>query len=1008
MKRRGFLKLMAASGIGTSAVGYFDLAKSLIPGTNKGIKAPHSVYGLADEPEWLLDKTTGKYRKNPKFIIRHTVDLQCHSECGLRVKIDKNSGKIARIIGNPYQANTLDQFLPYDRPLLETANTPGTVCARGNSGMQTAYDPYRLTQPLKRVGERGSNRWKPIPWEQFIEEVVEGGKIFADTEDKKSRPLKVKGFRAVHDQKNTLIDPEQPELGYASNRLVMQSGRIKSSRRAFQQRFAQAFGTINEYEHTNVCEVSHHVATEMVYPHKHAVKPDLRETEFAIFWGTSPGDANFPMQTVGKYVAEARTKGARHVYIDPICHRGNILGDSAEWIPINPGSDGAMAMGMIRWIIENKRYNENYLSNPTQQAAENAGELSHTDASYLVIVDEEHAQVGAYLTSKAAGLGDSKEKIAIDQGTQNPGSAESLVKAIVDFDGFVNGIRVKSAFRLLKESAFSHSIADYAQTAGVDEQKIIDLAKEFTAHGRKASAEFYRGIVKHPNGYYNGTAVHMLNVLIGNLNWSGGITAGGGSFNWKTGHYKVTQVPGLKHKPKGVKITREGSHYEISSEFKRKLAETGSGYPAKRPWFPHTFNVYSEILPSITQGYPYHADILIWHMATPFYSVPGQHNEELLTKVKDPTVIPLIIASDIVIGDTSMYADYVLPDVTFLERWVHIGLHEATLSKGCSVRWPVIEPLTGKTRDGRHFSFETFLIDVAEKLELKGFGKRGIEDANGKLWPLHQAEDYYLKATANVAYDQVPVEPVSAEDMAVCELDDFHQRYKNTLAVEEWPRVLKVLSRGGRFEPHENIRNGKKLGHLYSRQLHLYAEEVALSHNAISGKAFSGVPGWIAPTTITGTPLTQLDKQQDWPLTLLTYKGALQTHSRLCSNTVLREIQPENWIEVNEDDANKKGIQDGQLIWVETVHGKRKGRAKTRQGVAPGVITFSVGYGHWGYGANHLDIDGKKIAADKQRSAGIHLNPIMRRDPDIWQMPLMDPVGGSVVFYETRAKIYLA
>jgi tetrathionate reductase subunit A len=42
---------------------------------------------------------------------------------------------------------------------------------------------------------------------------------------------------------------------------------------------------------------------------------------------------------------------------------------------------------------------------------------------------------------------------------------------------------------------------------------------------------------------------------------------------------------------------------------------------------------------------------------------------------------------------------------------------------------------------------------------------------------------------------------------------------------------------------------------------------------------------------------------------------------------------------------------------------------------------------------------------DAVRRAGIHLNPIMRRDPDVWQMPLMDLTGGSVVFYNTKARL---
>ncbi|EQD45473.1 molybdopterin dinucleotide-binding region, partial [mine drainage metagenome] len=69
------------------------------------------------------------------------------------------------------------------------------------------------------------------------------------------------------------------------------------------------------------------------------------------------------------------------------------------------------------------------------------------------------------------------------------------------------------------------------------------------------------------------------------------------------------------------------------------------------------------------------------------------------------------------------------------------------------------------------------------------------------------------------------------------------------------------------------------------------------------------------------------------------------------------------------------------------------------------VILFEVGYGHWGYGASNYQVAGKRVAGDKVRRAGIHLNPIMRRDPDVWQMALMDLTGGSVVFYNTRARV---
>lgn len=158
-------------------------------------------------------------------------------------------------------------------------------------------------------------------------------------------------------------------------------------------------------------------------------------------------------------------------------------------------------------------------------------------------------------------------------------------------------------------------------------------------------------------------------------------------------------------------------------------------------------------------------------------------------------------------------------------------------------------------------------------------------------------------------------------------------------------------------------------------------------------------------TTALGTSLDKLDSLSDWPLTIITFKGALQSHSRLASNYVLRQIMPENGIQIAAEDAGRMGISDGERIWVVTPHGKRQGTARVMQGIRPGVITFNVGYGHWGYGATNYQLGGKRVEGDRVRRSGIHLNPIMRRDPDVDQMALMDVVGGSVVFYNTRARL---
>ncbi len=1015
IERRGILALCAAAGIGAGTVGFGRRLVDMIPFTTRGRKALHPVYGNANTPEWLRDPKTGALSANPQWTLRHTVDLQCHSECGLRVKIDRATGRVQRIIGNPYHPSCLDDYTPVSTPLIETARLPGTVCARGNSGIQSAYDPYRVLVPLKRKGARGSGQWQPIGWEQLVSETCDGGKIFADTGDSKSSDVTVLGFRDLYAKRGEMMDPKAPELGHRTNGLMFQGGRIVGSRMLFTQRFVHAFGSVNVFDHTNVCELSHHVATRHIYPGVNMTQPDVREAKFILYWGTQPGDANFPMQTQGKYAAQARAKtdGLKYVVIDPLLSRGGVVGDRADWVPIEPGTDGALALGMIRWIIENKRHDAKYLASPTQAAAAAAGDPSHTDASHLVIIDPAHPKARTFLTAELAGLGKAGAKgdgdrVVIDAVSKNPAQAAGVAQGVIEYSGTVNGIAVKSAFLLLREAAQEHSLAEYAAICGVPETRIVELAREFTAHGRQAVSTAYRGVVKHPNGYYNCTAVLLLNLLVGNLNETGGLTTGGGGYDVKAGRYDVMAVPEAAGAAYGVLLPREGARYEDSSEYRNKATAGKSPYPAKRPWFPLGFDLFTEALPSAIDRYPYAADIVIWHKATPLYSVPSQGNPDFIEAVKDPKNIPLIIASDIVVGDTSMYADYIIPDVSFMESWCHIDTFPTTLTKGTGLRWPVVG-LTGTTKDGRRMCLEEFFIDVAKRLGMPGYGEKGIPDASGKYWPLNRREDWFLKATANLAYakgvggDTVP--PASAEEIAISDLAPFQKEFASALQPAEWPAVLGVMVRGGRFEPASGARDGRQLAHRFTATLHFYAEETATTRNSMTGAFFHGTTRWVPPTTVLGKPLDELDDPKQWPFTIISLKGALQSHSRLASNYVLREIMPENGVRMAVSDAAKLGIRSGDWIAVITPEGRRRGRAVVVEGVRPGVIAFNIGYGHWGYGASNYGIGGKRIAGDKVRRAGIHLNPVMRRDPDVWQMSLMDMVGGSVVFFNTRARI---
>ncbi len=86
----------------------------------------------------------------------YSVCQQCNTNCGMKIKI--KDGQVAKIDGNPYSPWTLTPHIPYSTPLAEAATIDGSLCPKGQAGVQTLYDPYRIVKVLKRAGKRGGKQ----------------------------------------------------------------------------------------------------------------------------------------------------------------------------------------------------------------------------------------------------------------------------------------------------------------------------------------------------------------------------------------------------------------------------------------------------------------------------------------------------------------------------------------------------------------------------------------------------------------------------------------------------------------------------------------------------------------------------------------------------------------------------------------------------------------------------------------------------------------------------------
>jgi len=81
------------------------------------------------------------------------------------------------------------------------------------------------------------------------------------------------------------------------------------------------------------------------------------------------------------------------------------------------------------------------------------------------------------------------------------------------------------------------------------------------------------------------------------------------------------------------------------------------------------------------------------------------------------------------------------------------------------------------------------------------------------------------------------------------------------------------------------------------------------------------------------------------------------------------------------------------------------GKIKVIQGIRPGIIAFSLGHSHWANSSSDVRIDNILVKGDKRRVTGVHANAAMRLDDYLKNTCLLDPVGGSVSFYDTKVKL---
>ena len=215
----------------------------------------------------------------------------------------------------------------------------GMICRRGEHAPEIVYSKHRLKYPLRRTGPKGTFVFERISWDEAYEALV---KNLIEIRDE-SGPEAAAVYTGRGAFELSLCDMFQPKgvaVSSASNILF-------------------PFGSPNTMGVGALCYVSF----AMIAPHLTMGRmlvdmfTDIENADLLLVWGANPATDSPPLDMFRLEAAVRR--GAKVVVIDP-CRTETAKRTEAQWIPLRPGTDGALALSMISVIIEEELYDEDF------------------------------------------------------------------------------------------------------------------------------------------------------------------------------------------------------------------------------------------------------------------------------------------------------------------------------------------------------------------------------------------------------------------------------------------------------------------------------------------------------------------------------------------------------------------------------------------------------------------------------------------------------------------------
>jgi anaerobic selenocysteine-containing dehydrogenase len=894
-------------------------------------------------------------------LIKTTTCYMCACRCGIRVHLEGDGTSIRYIDGNP--AHPLNK---------------GVICAKGASGIMKQRSPARLTYPMKRKAgaERGAGEFERISWDEAFS--------LLETRLKKIRST----------------DPKKFALFTGRDQMQALTGL-----------FARQFGTPNYAAHGGFCSVN--MAAGMIYTVGGSFwefgGPDLERAKLFVMLGTAEDHHSNPLKIA---ISKFKRAGGRFVSVNPVRTGYSAIAD--EWVPIRPGTDGALLLALMNEIVAQGLYDRPFIAR-------------YTNGGQLVIADPASPRHGL--------LASDEGPLWWDRHCNGPVPSHAPGTDPYLFGDFrlADGTRVRPAFQLLAERLKPHT-PEWAQAiTGIPAATIRRLAHEMgvtardekielpiawtdcwgvehqTVTGNPVAFHAMRGLAAHSNGFQTVRSLAILMSLLGTIDRPGG-------FRHKAPFPRAIP-PSAKTPagPEGVQpdtplaglaLGWPGSPEDLFVDEDGGPVRIDKGFSWEYPLSVH--GLMHNVIANAWRGDPYRLDTLMIFMANMAWN-SSMNSAEVRRMLNDKGAdgeykIPFLVVCDAFRSETVAFADLVLPDTTYLERHDVMSMLDRPISEFDgpvdSVRVPVVPP-TGECRP-----FQEVLIELGSRLKLPVFvdgeGKRKYKDypdfivrhetepgsgigflagwrgadgsksmrgePNPRQWEMYAAHDCFYKHELPPSYSY---------------MRNWNRGYM------EWAQRVRLRRWG---EPI--------LVHLYSEVLQKFrlaaqgrwpGRQPPDALRARVEKFFDPLPFWSSPLEHRFTDLER------YPLAAITQRPMAMYHSWDSQNAWLRQIHAHNYLFVNPATARASGIGDGAWMHVESPWGRVRCMARYSEALEPGTV--------WTWNAIGKKEGAWALAPDANEfTRGFILNSLITDTlPD--GSSNSDPVTGQAGWYDVRVRI---